>query len=484
LALSGCLLMNNALASKSKIPLQYKVFHTLLGFTVFFSLITVPAEAQVINLFGIPTASEFLWWPFVFFAFQLIYNVYGFAYLRHAIYMTILFHAIYILFLKFAIWLPASSFWKMQETYTQVLGRDVFYLLKSAVFLWGCALLPFRFVILKSDNQSRSVFLVALIGFSLSNLLWLNPNPIAGFSQLIIPLLIYCFLSIFSYPLQAIITNIEKIDRPVNIDWHLFKFQLPQTAINGNSTFKYHHMLFCSSIVFFIASKTMAAKFISIGFLTINVGGIVFSLAYLAADMMTDVYGIERTKQMVLFVIFCNLLFVFDVWVTNLLAVGEDAPFRSILHNQARMFIASATAFFLGMTINSTVISIIKSRQRRRGISLKKEFITTVWARIATSSAFGIMIDVSLFSLVAFYGIVPTEKLASVIAFEDAYKISYEVALAPVSILLIYLLKVKEKVDIYDELSNLNPFRISTNYKFSANKFDENYVQPKRNNDG
>ncbi|WP_231957851.1 VUT family protein [Legionella pneumophila] len=236
--------------------------------------------------------------------------------------------------------------------------------------------------------------------------------------------------------------------------------------------------------MFFIASKTMAAKFISIGFLTINVGGIVFSLAYLAADMMTDVYGIERTKQMVLFVIFCNLLFVFDVWITNLLAIGENDPFRLILHNQARMFIASATAFFLGMTINSTVISFIKSRQRRRGISLKKEFITTVWTRIATSSAFGIIIDVSLFSLVAFYGIVPNEKLASVIIFEDVYKISYEVFLAPVSILLIYFLKVKEKVDIYDELSNLNPFRIDTNYKVSANKFAENYVNPARRNDG
>lgn len=476
--------MNKALTGKSKIPLQFKVFHTLLGFTVFFSLITVPAEAQTINLFGIPTASELLWWPFVFFAFQLIYNVYGFAYLRHAVYMAILLHAIYILFLKFAIWLPASSFWKMQETYTQVLGRDIFYLLKSSVFLWACVLLLFRFSIPKSDKQSHSVFLAALMAFSLLNMLWLNPNPDTDFSQLIIPLLIYGFLSIFSRSLLAIISNIEKIDRPVNADWNLFKFQLPQTAINGNNTFKYHHMLFCSSIVFFIASKTMAAKFISIGFLTINVGGIVFSLAYLAADMMTDVYGIERTKQMVLFVILCNLLFVFDVWVTNLLAVGENDPFRSILHNQARMFVASATAFFLGMTINSTVISIIKSRQRKRGISLKKEFITTVWTRIATSSAFGIMIDVSLFSLVAFYGIVPTERLASVIIFEDAYKISYEIVLAPLSILLIYLLKVREKVDIYDELSNLNPFRISTHYKLSANKFDENYIQPKRSSDG
>jgi hypothetical protein len=56
--------------------------------------------------------------------------------------------------------------------------------------------------------------------------------------------------------------------------------------------------------------------------------------------------------------------------------------------------------------------------------------------------------------------------------------------LAPVSILLIYLLKVKEKVDIYDELSNLNPFIIDTNYKSSANKFDENYIKPEGRDNG
>ncbi|AMP93509.1 VUT family protein [Legionella pneumophila] len=476
--------MNKSVIGKSKTPLQYKIFHTLLGFAVFFSLITVPAEAQVIQVYGILTSSELLWWPVVFFLLRLIYGVYGFAYLRHAVYSVLLFHAIYILFLKFAIWLPASSFWTMQETYTQVLGRDFLYLTKSSLFLWGCALLPIRFATTANHRYFGYIFWISLVMFCFLDISWLNTHKNTHDTQIVIPLLIYGLLNIFYNWLSVLIARIEQIEGPNLIDRHLFKFHLPQVLKGDGKTFKYHHILFCSSIVFFIASKTMAAKFISIGFVTINVGGIVFSLAYLAADMMTDVYGIERTKQMVLFVIFCNLLFVFDVWLTNMLAIGENDPFRSILHNQARMFIASATAFFLGMTINSTVISLIKSRQRRRGISLKKEFITTVWTRIATSSAFGIIIDVSLFSLVAFYGIVPTEKLASVIVFEDAYKISYEVFLAPVSILLIYFLKVKEKVDIYDELSNLNPFRIDTNYKVSANKFAENYMKPAERNDG
>lgn len=476
--------MNNYSKGKSKTPLQFKIFHTLLGFIVFFSLIPVPAETQMINLFGILTASELLWWPIVFLIMQLIYRVYGFAYLRHTVYFVIIFHSIYILFLKFAIWLPPSGFWKMQEMYNQVLGRDLLYLIKSTIFLWSCVLLPTRLSNAFNKKSSQYIFLISLMLFCLMNMVFLNPQNNINETQLIVPLLIYGFLNIFSEPLCKQIAIIEKIDHPNHLDNHLFRFQLPHTQPINDYRFKYHHILFCSSIVFFIASKTVAAKFISIGFLTINVGGIVFSLAYLAADMMTDVYGIERTKQMVLFVIFCNLLFVFDVWITNLLAVGKSVPFKSILHNQFRMFIASATAFFLGMTINSTVISIIKTRQRKRGISLKKEFITTVWTRIATSSAFGIMIDVSLFSLVAFYGIVPTEKLGSVILYEDAYKIFYEVLLTPVSILLIYFLKVKEKVDIYYELSNLNPFKINTNYKFNANKFDENYMKPKGGDNG
>ncbi|MFO8991862.1 VUT family protein [Legionella pneumophila serogroup 1] len=476
--------MNKSVIGKSKTPLQYKIFHTLLGFAVFFSLITVPAEAQVIQIYGILTSSELLWWPVVFFVLRLIYEVYGFAYLRHAVYSVLLFHAIYILFLKFAIWLPASSFWKMQETYMQVLGRDFLYLIESSLFLWGCALLPIRFASTANHKYYGYIFWLSLVAFCLLDMGWLNMQKNIPDTQIVVPLLIFGLLNIFYSWLSVVIARIEHIESPIQSDRNLFKFRLPQVLKNNGKTFKYHHMLFCSSIVFFIASKTMAAKFISIGFVTINVGGIVFSLAYLAADMMTDVYGIERTKQMVLFVIFCNLLFVFDVWVTNMLAIGENDPYRAILHNQARMFIASSTAFFLGMTINSTVISLIKSRQRKRGISLKKEFITTVWTRIATSSAFGIIIDVSLFSLVAFYGIVPTDKLASVIIFEDAYKISYEVFLAPVSILMIYFLKVKEKVDIYDELSNLNPFRIDTNYKVNANKFAENYIKPAERNDG
>lgn len=122
--------MDNTLLSKSKTPLQSRLFHTQLGLAVFFSLITIPAEAQTICLFGLYVSSDLLWWPIVFFTLYLIKSVYGFGYLRHSVYLIIIFRLVYLLFLKLAIWLPSSSFWKMQTIYTHVLGRDFLYIVK------------------------------------------------------------------------------------------------------------------------------------------------------------------------------------------------------------------------------------------------------------------------------------------------------------------------------------------------------------------
>lgn len=456
--------MNKSISAKSKTPLQFRVFHSLLGIAVFFSLITIPAESQVINLFGVHVLSEFLWWPIVFCTLQLINNIYGFLYLKQTVYLIIAFRIVYLLFLKLAIWLPSSSFWKLQTIYTYVLGRDFSYLLMSSIFLWGSTILFIGYFRLRYQKFLNVLFLASLMIFCFLDFFLINPNRNTEIIQLFYILISYCVINFFSGYLEK---NISKIEHIKNDE---------KNKENKQDKFKYHHILFCSSIVFFIASKTMAAKFISVGFLTINVGGIVFSLAYIVADIMTDVYGIERTKQMVYFVIFCNLLFVFDIWITNLLAIDEQGEFKTILHNQFRMFLASGVAYYIGINLNSITMSIIKNRQKKRGISLKKEFIYTVWVRVATSAALGIIIDVSLFSIVAFYEIVPTERLSQIVMFEDLYKISYEVLLAPLSVLLIYFLKVKEKIDIYDELSNLNPFRVNTRYSANANKFNDNYL--------
>ena len=186
----------------------------------------------------------------------------------------------------------------------------------------------------------------------------------------------------------------------------LFKFKIESYVENFNKNvkiFRYHHILFCLSIVFFLTSKIMAAKFISFGSFTINVGGIVFSLVYLVADVMTEPYGIERTNQMIYFMLFINCMFAAIIQFSIYFGTNSSKGYKIILNRQIKMYIASAISFIVGATLNSSIIFLLKSNQKKRKtISFKKELLLTIWLRISTSTVCGIILDVSLFSIIAF----------------------------------------------------------------------------------
>ncbi len=170
-------------------------------------------------------------------------------------YLILILHAIYNLFLNFAIWLPASSFWKTQEIYSQVLGRSFIYVAKSSFFLWTCALLPIRFAKSVGQRYSGPIFLVALFLFCLLDVFSLNFREDINISEIIVPLLIFSFLNIFYQTLYNLIKKIERIERTPSIDIHVFGLRVPNIIGGDNKIFKYHHILFYSSIVFFIAKS-------------------------------------------------------------------------------------------------------------------------------------------------------------------------------------------------------------------------------------
>jgi len=207
--------MNNLLIGKSKIPLQLKVFHTLLGLVVFFSLITIPAESQIISLFGMPISSDLLWWPAVIFILYIINSIYGFGYLRHSVYLVIIFRLTYLLFLKLAIWLPSSSFWKMQAAYTNVLDRDIFYILKSTFIFWLCSLVTIRVLHSSHKKSIKLVFFGSLILLTLLNTLLIYDVNSSIQYNLITVIFIYSFLLLIFGFLIKLISKIEKKE-PIN----------------------------------------------------------------------------------------------------------------------------------------------------------------------------------------------------------------------------------------------------------------------------
>lgn len=457
--------------------LQFKVFHSILAFAILFSFLSLPAEPVIINFFGLMPSSQFIWWPFVVYFLYKINIIYGFEYYRHAVYVIVIFRFIYVLIIKLAITLPSASFWELSIPFSHIFDRDYIYIFFSSAKIWVAFFLPVKLTHKYPFLNHIKLFnpLISLLILCLLNLF--QSNIIEDYiSTILIYLLIVCFLDF----LEEKIIKIENIT-PINNNVSLFRFfpQYNLISVPDKIYLKYHHILFCSGVLFFITAKTISSKFISISGFTINAGGLVFSLAYIVADIMTDAYGIERTKQLIYFIIFSNFLFVADIWLTNQLLTDASANvfFTLVFNNQTWIFLASILSFLIGAMANGSLLSLFKQRQKSRKISLKKEFLITVWLRVSTSTLLGIVTDVSLFSFIAFWGIVPGNQLAKIVFFENIYKITYEFLITPLAILAIYLIKIKEKIDIYDQLSNLNPFKINVIYPVNSNKFYENYTK-------
>ena len=83
-----------------------------------------------------------------------------------------------------------------------------------------------------------------------------------------------------------------------------------------------------------------------------------------------------------------------------------------------------------------------------------------LWARMIGSTALGELVDSSLFFLIAFYGIWPTDQLVAVAISQYLLKTGWEILATPLTYRIVAFLKRKENEDYYDRNTNFNPFKV------------------------
>jgi uncharacterized integral membrane protein (TIGR00697 family) len=83
-----------------------------------------------------------------------------------------------------------------------------------------------------------------------------------------------------------------------------------------------------------------------------------------------------------------------------------------------------------------------------------------LWARTIGSTAVGELFDSSLFYVIAFYGIWPTEQVVAVAIAQYFLKTGWEVLATPLTYQVVGWLKRKENEDHYDRDTDFSPFRV------------------------
>jgi uncharacterized integral membrane protein (TIGR00697 family) len=228
-------------------------------------------------------------------------------------------------------------------------------------------------------------------------------------------------------------------------------------------SYRWYHVVVAVFVTSLIVSNIIAVKLFSIGGITLPAGVILFPIAYIIGDVLTEVYGYARAREAIWIGFGCNLLAVAAIWFAGLLPPSPawqpaliggpqeaQRAYSAILGFAPRLLLASFVAYLFGEFLNSYTLAKLKIRTQGRFL----------WVRTIGSTLVGQGVDSFLFITIAFYGILPTSILFTAILSQWIFKSLFEILATPFTYLVVGALKKAEGVDNYDEGTNFSPIKL------------------------
>lgn len=189
--------------------------------------------------------------------------------------------------------------------------------------------------------------------------------------------------------------------------------------------------IYASSI---IIQNILATKQIDIFVFTVTTGILVSPIVFIIQDIVSEIYGYKNAKKMILLGFLMNfigvLLFTLAIQIPSSQFWNNQQAFSSILGTTFRISVASFTAYIIGSLTNSKVM-----------VLLKKKWPNSLFVRVISSTIVGQFLDNSLFSIIAFLGILPIPAIISMIIGATIFEILYEIIFYPITRILIQKIK-------------------------------------------
>jgi queuosine precursor transporter len=192
-----------------------------------------------------------------------------------------------------------------------------------------------------------------------------------------------------------------------------------------------------------VISNIIAVKLVEVEGRVFDAGNVLFPLAYLLGDVLTEVYGFRAARRVIVLGFACNLLAVAAIQIAIALpAAGfweeNQEAYETVLGTTWRIFVASLTAYLVGELTNSFVLQRLKAATGGRFL----------WSRTIGSSLVGQGLDTVLFVTIAFAG--TGVDLVETIVTTWAIKVAWEALATPLTYVLANGLKRREGLDVFD----------------------------------
>lgn len=222
-------------------------------------------------------------------------------------------------------------------------------------------------------------------------------------------------------------------------------------------TFKYFDLILGLFVAVLLISNIASTKIVDFGPFEFDGGTLLFPLAYIFGDILTEVYGYRKSRRVIWLGFFSAALMSAVLMIVGALPAAQgwenQDAYQKILGLTPRLVLASLIAYMTGEFANSFTLAKMK-------ILTKGKFL---WLRTIGSTLIGEGLDTLLFVLIAFWGILPSGLLLTIIISNYIFKCGVEVILTPLTYKIVGFLKKSENEDYYDRETKFNPFRMRIN---------------------
>ena len=201
-----------------------------------------------------------------------------------------------------------------------------------------------------------------------------------------------------------------------------------------------------------LISNTTSGKPWQVWEFTLPAGVILFPVSYIFSDILTEVYGYARSRQVIWTGFAANALMAVAYWIVISLPPASfwknQAAFALTLGQVPRIVFGSLLGYLAGEFANSIVLAKMKIWTRGRHL----------WTRTIGSTIIGQAADTFLFVAIAFGGLWPVKYLVLTAGSLYGFKVLYEIAATPITYAVVHFLKTRERIDFFDIGTNFSPF--------------------------
>jgi queuosine precursor transporter len=204
-----------------------------------------------------------------------------------------------------------------------------------------------------------------------------------------------------------------------------------------------------------VASNIIAVKIAAVGPFSVPAAIVIFPLAYLFGDVLTEVWGYRVARMVIWTGFLANVVVV--LFIAAAIAIPADphytdqAAYARILGSTPRLVAASLIAYLLGEFLNAFVLARLKVATKGR----------LLWTRTIGSTLLGQGVDSIVFISLAFAGTQPWSLLIVIIRDVWVVKVLYEIIATPITYAIVTVLKRVEGVDTYDRDTKFAPIPLS-----------------------